>query len=201
MTQKILVIPEGNWLAHTSRALCVALKLREAGAHVVFACSGTHSNLPRLHGFETYPLTTKEGKWGLSRARLVGSSYTPRIVRKYIRDEIDIIRRIKPCAVLGDFRITLGTSTEFTDTQYIALINSYWTPFYSGIKPVSQTLGIMKLFGPRFKPFLFPTVRKLLECILTIPFNFVRKHLGLSPYRNIYDVAFFPRPQPSRGSS
>ena len=56
--KKILVMPDGNWLAHTSRPLEVAKLLRQLGHDVVFAGEGSYMELHRKNGFQTFPIIT-----------------------------------------------------------------------------------------------------------------------------------------------
>ena len=50
MKGKILVMPDGNWLSHTSRPFEIAKELRELGYDVVFASDGQYMRLPREGG-------------------------------------------------------------------------------------------------------------------------------------------------------
>ena len=45
--KRILVMPDGNWLAHTSRPFEIAKVLRDMGHEVIFAGEGPYMKLPR----------------------------------------------------------------------------------------------------------------------------------------------------------
>ena len=55
-SRKILVMPDCNFLAHTSRAIELALALRERNFEVVFAGAGKFKSLPIESNFKFIPL-------------------------------------------------------------------------------------------------------------------------------------------------
>ena len=44
-------------------------------------------------------------------------------------DDLELIRRIEPDVVVGDFRLSLAVSAPMAGVPYIALANAYWSPF------------------------------------------------------------------------
>jgi len=61
----MLVMPDGNWLAHTSRPLEVAKLLRKIGHDIVFAGEGNYMELPRkrIPDISYYTFDPKPGKF------------------------------------------------------------------------------------------------------------------------------------------
>ena len=58
MSKRILVMPDGNWLSHTSRPFEIAKVLREMGHEVIFASDGEYMKLPRDADFQVIPIVT-----------------------------------------------------------------------------------------------------------------------------------------------
>ncbi|TFH27215.1 MAG: hypothetical protein E4H10_04620, partial [Bacteroidia bacterium] len=58
MKKRILVMPDGNWLAHTSRALEISKVLKEMGHEIIFAGEGEYMKLPKEEGFPILPIKT-----------------------------------------------------------------------------------------------------------------------------------------------
>ena len=56
--KKILVMPDGNWLSHTSRPFEIAKILRQIGHEVIFACEGNYTKLPEKNGFRVLSIKT-----------------------------------------------------------------------------------------------------------------------------------------------
>lgn len=186
--KKILMIPEGNWLAHVSRPLVFANVLRNKGYEVLFACSGKHSDLPRQAGFPTHPLFTKDPEHGLTKARRLGSSYDDFLVKNYVESEIECLSKLKPALVVGDFRITLSISTELLDIPYISILNAYWTNFYSARSAAPESMRITQLLGQRLSNLLLPLIKPLVLKWAAIPFNRERRRRKLKPCGNIFDI-------------
>lgn len=184
--KKILMIPEGNWLAHVSRPLVFAKVLRSHGFEMLFACSGKHSHLPAQAGFSTHPLFTKEPEYGLAKARRLGSSYDDFLVRKYVESEIECISELKPALVVGDFRITLSISTELLHIPYISILNAYWTNFYSARSTFSESMWITQVLGQRLASL--PLIWALVLRWAAGPFNRERRRRGLRPRGNMFDI-------------
>ena len=185
---KILFFLEGNWLSHVSRPLCIARELRSRGHQITFACSGRFTYLIETEGFEIYPIFTKDPDMGLSKARLAGTAYDNHIVMKYIKDEIECIKKLNPDIVICDFRLTVKTSSEFCRKPYVSIINGYWTNYYSAVHTAPDSLRLVKFLGKRVSCRFYPFIKHFLLKKAVHPFNRSRRILGLPPCFNIFDA-------------
>lgn len=185
---RILCATEGNWISHVARSLQVGRALRRAGHAVEFACSGSQTGILEADGFSVHPLATKDPHFGLSAARRQGSSYDDAIVRRYVESEIACLRELRPDAVVGDFRLTLGISTEALGIPYVSLLNGYWTNYYAVRHHVPDSLAVVEALGTAIPDLLFPLLRRRFLRRAAAPFNRERARHGLAPRGNLFDV-------------
>jgi UDP:flavonoid glycosyltransferase YjiC (YdhE family) len=189
MSRRILVIPDGNWLAHTTRPLEIARTLRDAGDEVVFAGAGQYMRLPRELGFEIHPLYTIDPHGVLTRSRSgrVGF-YNENEIAACVGAELELYDRVRPDLVLGDFRLTAGTSCELASLPLAVVLNAAWTNYYTGRVRAPEHLAVTRLVGRRLATRFLPWVKNVITTFDCRPFRRYRRRLGLSQPRNIWDV-------------
>ena len=185
---KILIFTEGNWLSHISRPLVIANKLRQSGHQVIFCCSGIYANLILKDRFPVNPIYTKEPNLGLDKARRLGTSYDQSMVRKYLEADIQCIREHSPDLVVGDFRLTLGSSAEYCKVPYVSLLNGYWTNYYSASHTAPESLSIVNILGSKISNYFYPILKYYFLKLAALPFNNERRRLGLDSKRNLFDI-------------
>lgn len=197
--KKILVMPDGNWLAHVSRPFEIAKALREMGHEVIFAADGEYMKLPRKAGFLIHPIKN------IGRDRLLESVrgakvnfYDYNLLKECVKQDLKLFDKIKPDLVLGDFRPSLSTSCKVNELALVVTINASWTNYRaSKIRTIEHaTVGriMTKVLGGRLHTWLNARL-ELADRILRIklltagfPFRTIRKEMGLSPCKNFLDV-------------
>ena len=103
--KKILVMPDGNWLAHVSRPFEIAKSLREMGHEVIFAGEGEYMKLPRKAGFLTLPIKTIDPDRVLECARRGRTNpYDYNLLKECVKEDLKLFDKIAPDLVLGDLR-------------------------------------------------------------------------------------------------
>lgn len=189
MGNKILAMPDGNWLSHTSRVLEVARRLREAGHDVVFAGEGQYTRLPQEAGFGVVPVETLDPGRVLecSRSGRVSWYDYPR-VRSCVAAELALFEREQPDLVLGDFRLSLSTSCELAGVPLAVTLNAAWTDYYTVRIRAPEHLAITRIFGRTATSLAAPLIKNLILRIDSRPFNRFRREHGLPPRRNIWDI-------------
>ena len=111
--KKILVMPDGNWLAHTSRPFEIAKLLQQIGYDVVFAGEGQYMEIPGDYGFQTFPIITVDPIRSLAISRIGRVNYYDYDFTKIcVEAELKLFGKIQPDLVLGDWRHSLSTSCE-----------------------------------------------------------------------------------------
>ena len=103
MMKKILVMPDGNWLSHTSGPFEIAKVLQERGYEVVFASDGKYMKLPREEGFQVLPIKTinPERVLKVSRNGRV-NWYDYDLIKACVEAELQLFDRVKPDLILTD---------------------------------------------------------------------------------------------------
>jgi MGT family glycosyltransferase len=189
MSRRILVIPDGNWLAHTTRPLEIARVLRDAGDEVIFAGSGQYMRLPRDLGFEIHDLCTIDPALVLARARSGRVYfYDERDIAAGVDAELELYERLQPDLVLCDFRLTAGTSCELASLPLAVVLNSSWTNYCAARVNAPEHLIFTRLVGRRIANRMLPWVKHLITSFDCRPFRRYRRRLGLSQPANIWDV-------------
>ncbi len=189
MKKRILVMPDGNWLAHTSRPLEIAKVLREKGYEVVFAGEGRFMRLPEEAGFPVYPVKTIDPEYVMHLARKGRVNwYYYELIDELINEELKLFEDIKPDLVLSDFRLTLSTSCELAEIPLAVTLNASWTNYYALIDKAPEHLGITKILGKKLTNLLMPWAKDIMVSHDSKAFKKYREQKGLKPNTNIWDV-------------
>jgi UDP:flavonoid glycosyltransferase YjiC (YdhE family) len=199
-------MPSAVGFAHLARPLLVAESLRRRGHEVVFAYGGAHRQVLDDRGFECHPLpdvTVSPSDFGGN----VYSLWTPELVEQCLRDEATLLARLRPHAVLADFRPTAALSSRLAGLPLVSLRNAY----------LSDAFDTAALLVDRERhPFRYQAARRFVRAIQSLQKRSLARHLagaarrwGLSGFRSLYDFfagdldlladlpGFFPlRPSP-----
>ena len=193
--KKILVMPDGNWLAHVSRPFEISKALREMGHEVIFAGEGEYMKLPRKAGFLTLPIKTIDPDRVLECARRGRTNpYDYNLLKECVKEDLKLFDKIAPDLVLGDLRPSLSTSCKVAKLPLVITINAAWTNYYSvkirGIEHSKIGQIERKILGRRLSAWLGvpERIKKLIITIDSFPYRKLRKEMGLAPCRNICDV-------------
>jgi len=159
--KRILFVSESITLAQIVRLATLARALHPNRYDIHFAATDfpSHVDLP----FARWRL------WGLSpgaaRARLDAGKrlYTPRVLRRYVASDLEVIQAVSPDLVIGDLRWSLAVSAPKLKVPLASLINAYWSPharrdgFPMPDHPVVRWLGetLAARYFPKALPFMF----------------------------------------------
>src|SRR5215475_10989961 len=93
----VLAVPDGNILAHTTRALQVACELRKLGHEVQFATDGKYTPLIRNAGFscESHLTLNPDETFEICR-RGRTNFYTPTFLAACVEADCQLFERVKP---------------------------------------------------------------------------------------------------------
>ena len=189
MSKKILIMPDGNWLSHTSRPLAVAKILRQIGHNVVFAGEGNYMELPRKNGFQIIPIVTNDPEHGLvvSRSGRV-NYYNYEFMNKCVREEMELFEKVKPDLVLTDWRISASTSCELMGIPLAAIMNAAWTNYDTANYKAPEHLKITQVLGKQITTWFIPWIKNFILSYDIRPTNRFRRHNGLKPLKNLWEV-------------
>jgi MGT family glycosyltransferase len=189
MKKRILVMPDGNWLSHTSRPFEIAKLLRDLGHEVIFASDGDYMKLPHEAGFPVLPILT------IAPDRVLACSrngrvdwYDYRLIQECVSAELRLFDQIQPDLVLTDFRLPLSTSCEMAGIPLAVILNAAWTNHYTVRVNAPEHLAITRILGKRLTNLIVPWVKDFIVTVDARPFNQFRRQHGLKPFGNIWDA-------------
>jgi len=193
--KKILVMPDGNWLAHVSRPLEIAKVLRQMGHEVIFAGNGRYMRLLDQAGFAI--VSTKIIDPGrllecIRRGRVNPFAFNE--LKEFVKEDLELFDRLKPDVVLSDLRVSLSTSCQVAKIPLVAIMNASVTNYYAvkirSVEHAKTGWLIKKILGRRLYTWLeLPNrIKKVIVTIDSFPYRKLRKKVGLTPYKNICDV-------------
>ncbi|MCB0651674.1 MAG: glycosyltransferase [Saprospiraceae bacterium] len=189
MSKRILIMPDGNWLSHTSRALEIAKVLRETGHEVIFAIDGPYTRLAQENGFEIITIQTIDPERILACSRDSRTNwYEYDFIKTSVEAELKLFDELRPNLVLMDFRLTLSISCELANIPLAVILNTSWTNFYTVNHGAPESHGLSKIFDKSITDQYASLLRKKILERDNRPFNKFRKEVGLPPRENILDT-------------
>jgi UDP:flavonoid glycosyltransferase YjiC (YdhE family) len=197
---KILLFANSVTITHLVRPLQIGRALAAAGHHPVLAAPDRWAAV--LGGWtgerQRIGCPTPEAFMdALARGRPV---FTEAAIRAMVEEDLRVIDEVRPDAVVGDFRISLGISARLRRVPYANLINAYWNPAAQVLPwPIPEHL-LARLIGVRGANAAFRLVQPLIRRQHAGPLDAVRRSYGLPPLgdvRRAYcDADFLLHPDP-----
>lgn len=176
---RILLIAEAVTLAHVARPAVLATALDQSLYEVFFAVDPRYNDLfPELSGFRhnLWSIGSEQFLDSLARGKRL---YSSEVLERYLHDDLELIERIKPDLIIGDFRLSLSVSARLKNTPYAAISNTYWTTHSNNAYTVPQ-LPMTRMLGIGLSQVLFNLSRPLVFSAHCIPLNKLRKKYGLA---------------------
>ena len=178
--KKILFMAEAVTLAHVGRPLALAATLDRGRYDVHIACAP---------GYEMFFKGSNVRSWGItsiSSARFLAALaagkpvYDAATLRRYVEDDLRLLKALRPDVVIGDFRLSLSISARLAGVPYVGLINAYWSPYVRQHYSV-PAIGLSRVLPIAIADRLFKLARPLAFALHSVPLNQVRRAYGLPP--------------------
>ena len=189
---RILFIAEAVTLAHVARPAVLATALDQSSYEIFFAVDPRYNDLfPELSDFrhDLWSISSEQFLDTLAKGKRL---YSSEVLERYVRDDLQLIERIKPDLIIGDFRLSLSVSARLKNIPYAAISNTYWTTHSNNTYIVPQ-LPMTGLLGIGLSQVLFNLSRPLVFAAHCIPLNRLRKKHGLASLghdlRSVYSDA------------
>jgi UDP:flavonoid glycosyltransferase YjiC (YdhE family) len=186
--KRVLFVAENATMAQVVRLVVLACALDPVRYEVHFACSGFDPLLFAGTSFAQHDI------FSLPRAVVEQASakgkpiYSAAVLERYVAQELALFARVKPDAVVGDFRLSLSTSTALARIPFAMLINAYWSPHaVRDVFPVPDH-PMVRLVGEKMAAKFFPRVMPKVFAAFAKPINTVRKRHGLAPIGSLLEV-------------
>jgi len=161
--KRLLCIAEAVTVAHVARPLAALARVDRRAWDVTFACAAhAHRHCGNLEA-RLLDLRSLDAAEFSERLRRGQPLYDAATLREYVVADLDLIRRVQPDLVLGDFRLSLSVSARLAGVRYATLASAYWSPHYDPERwPVPQLpvthvlpLAIAKWAFRGARPFAF----------------------------------------------
>lgn len=179
--KRILFFAEAVTLAHVARPIVLARALAGSEMEPVVACDVRYRRFLEREPWETLPLNSISSAQFLHSLAKGRPVYDARTLRGYVEEDLRLIDRVQPDLVVGDFRLSLSVSARLAKVPYAAVVNAYWSPYYT-----RRRYPLPELPLTRFLPL--PVAEALFQLALPIafaqhcrPLNDVRREYGLQP--------------------
>lgn len=143
-----------------------------------FACDPRAHWLLRDFNGSVYPLYSIDSAHFMQSLAQGRPLYDVETLERYVSDDLNLLERIRPDLVVGDFRLSLSVSARLAQVPYQTISNAYWSPYVRQRYPLPEH-PLAQRFGLRIAQALFRMARPLVFALHTLPLNRVRKRHGL----------------------
>jgi UDP:flavonoid glycosyltransferase YjiC (YdhE family) len=126
---RVLFFADAVTLAHVARAAVLARTLDPAEFDVHLAWDPRYDTLLGPLPFQRHTVWSLPTGEFLRRVASGRPLHDVRMLRRYVRDDLDVIRRVDPDLVVSDFRVSLAASARLAGTPLVTVANAYWSPF------------------------------------------------------------------------
>jgi UDP:flavonoid glycosyltransferase YjiC (YdhE family) len=189
--KRILFDSENVTLAQVVRLVTLAQSLDPRRYEIHFACSSFDELIFAGTRFQKHPLYTLPLE-RVDHALASGKRlYEKRDLRAYLAADLEVLDRVQPALVIGDFRLSLTVAAPLRGVPFAALINAYWSPFavHEGF-PLPEH-PIVELLGVELAARYFPKALPRVFAHFAKPVNELRKQHGLPAIGSLPDVLTF----------
>jgi UDP:flavonoid glycosyltransferase YjiC (YdhE family) len=178
---RVLFVGEALTLCHVARPLALAHTLRDHGYDVHLACDSRYHHLASdVSWINLHPLASQSREQTLRRVWLGQPMFTNATLRRYVREDLALIERVRPDLIVGDMRLSLSASARVRGVPYFAVTNAYWSPFSN--PPVLTPDSILsRLVGFRTAKRMLRFWEPRIQSAHCRPHNRMRRRYGLPP--------------------
>lgn len=166
-------------MAHVARPYALARGLDPNQWDIVFACSDSYLTLFPDWPWRREQLGSLPPQTFTKRLAQGRRLYSLEELKRYAADDQQLIDRVQPDVVVGDFRLSLSASARVAGVPYIALTNAYWSPYASRRNIPMPSLPMTRHVGVPLASALFALARPFAFAWHAVPLNQLRKAYGL----------------------
>jgi UDP:flavonoid glycosyltransferase YjiC (YdhE family) len=175
---RILCIGEAVALSHIARPALLAAHLSERDWDVCFACDPRYNRLLPTLGLPRVDLESLPSSTFLRRVQLNEPMFDVDTLERYIRSDLDLLRRFEPDIVLGDARYSLIVSSRLAGVPFVNLIDAHWSPWVdTKFEPADSPIS--RLIGAPLSDILFQFTHPVALALHTVPINAVLRKYRL----------------------
>jgi len=185
---RILFVSENVTLAQVVRLFALAQALPEVNYEVHFASGAFDPLIFEGTRFAKHRLHTLDKERVLGAMEAGKRLYERKVLERYVDAELKLFDQVEPDLVVGDFRLSLSTSTQLRKVRLATLINAYWSPYAVRDGFPVPDHPIVRLLGEEMTAKYFPlAIPRVFEHHAN-PVNALRKANGLPPLGSLLEV-------------
>lgn len=99
-------------------------------------------------------------------------------LERAVQDDCSVLRELAPDVAIGDFRVSLSVSARVLSIPYVAISDSYWSPYARRRFPLADIP--LRRLGNRLAETVFTHARPFAFALHARSINAVRRHYGLA---------------------
>ena len=130
--------------------------------------------------YSTGELQTMPGERFLRNLSRGAPLFPANVLRDYVKEERQLIRKLRPDLVIGDLRFSLPVSARLEGVPSAILMNAYWSP-HAPRRSIIPELPITRLIPPGWLSGVFRLAEPLVMAAHVRGINTIRKEHGFSP--------------------
>jgi UDP:flavonoid glycosyltransferase YjiC (YdhE family) len=186
--RRVLFVSEAVTLAQVVRLATLARALDPGRFEVHFAAAEFDEMIFSGTAFVRHRIQSLAPETVEARVASGRRIYGGRTLGRYVDEERALLRKVRPCLVVGDLRLSLSISAPLERAPYACLINAYWSP-----QVVRETFPlpdhpIVKLLGVPLAARYFPKARPSVFRHFAQPVNALRARNGLPQLGSLEEV-------------
>jgi len=188
---RVLFVCEAATLAHVARSVVLASSLDPARYDVTFAVAHWFDHIVPMQGIERRSLDSRSPADFAALLARGGVLFDESVLRRYVQQELVLLRDVQPQVVVGDMRPSLAISAVVSGVPLVTLTNAYWSPYAAGRRfpvPALRTspasflrVGCDRLLLP-LRQWGFDRVLPSILKAQAAGQNSLRRAFGLSPF-------------------
>ena len=136
---RVLFFAEAATLAHVARPLALAAALPKDRYEVFLAAPERYHAWAAL-GVKPLPLKTQSPEAFAERLESGRPLFSRARLEAYLRDDLELIERVRPQVVVGDFRLSLAASARKAGVPFVTISNACWSP-ERPLRPIRPVVG------------------------------------------------------------
>jgi UDP:flavonoid glycosyltransferase YjiC (YdhE family) len=180
--RKVLFVSEAVTLAHAARPTVLARALDPARYEVDFAVDARFDALFGGSRWSRHTIRSVPSRQFLEALADGRPLYDESTLERYVAEDLELIDRVRPELIVGDFRLSLSVSARLAAVPYLTITNAYWSPHCREPYPLPE-LPMTRRLGRRLAGLLFRIAMPFASAHHAGPLNRVRQRHGLPALR------------------
>lgn len=175
--RRVLFMAEAVTVTHVGRLFKLAAGLDRDRFTPLLSWDPRYNDLLGPLRDEFYPLRTVSTNDFRQRLYRGAPVYDFALLERYVSWDLEIFRESRPDVVVGDYRLSLGTSAQFAGIPYVNIINAHWSPYARPRFRVPES-SVTHRIGVAPAQLIFDTLRPLFFLRYAHDFNRLNAKFG-----------------------